>query len=317
MARKTSKSIFDDIINSLRDDWVERFQGTISKERVYRGRSKETIKLLEACQKIIEAVQPITVRGVCYRLFVAKLIDSMKVKNTQKISRLLVWARESGQVPWEWIVDESRQMEGDGGYADLEHYGRVIENAYRRDFWHHQAVRVIVISEKATVSGILRPVLEEYGLSFFAVHGFNSATKVHDLAEEIAGDKRQTVLLYVGDYDPSGLHMSEQDLPARLTNYGAGDFCFKRIALVERDLSTLPPFEAKKTDPRYRWFVDNHGADAWELDAMDPNELRGRVKEEIERYVDPADWQQHQKIEAAQRETTKRIAQAMAEAGAK
>src|SRR5262245_7804193 len=39
----------------------------------YRGRSKATLELLEACKKILDETQPITVRGVCYRLFVAKL----------------------------------------------------------------------------------------------------------------------------------------------------------------------------------------------------------------------------------------------------
>jgi len=196
----------------------------------YRGRSKSTLELLEACTKIIEETQPITVRGICYRLFVAKLIDSMAKANTQKISRLLVRAREEGEIPWESIVDESRQMERAHQWRDLESYGRTIEAAYRRDFWAHQRNQVIVISEKATVAGILRPVLDEYGVTFFPVHGFNSATKMHDLAEQIghgAADEdhqQHFILLYVGDHDPSGMYMSEIDLPTRLKRYGANDY---------------------------------------------------------------------------------------------
>ena len=45
----------------------------MTKKRGDRGRSKSTLKLLEACKRIIAEVQPITVRGVCYRLFVAGL----------------------------------------------------------------------------------------------------------------------------------------------------------------------------------------------------------------------------------------------------
>src|SRR5215510_4609030 len=97
----------------------------------YRGRSKATLELLEACKKIIEEVQPITVRGVCYRLFVAGLIDSMAKTNTQKISRLLVGAREKGVIPWEWIVDESRQMERQPHWKDMEGFGKSIEKSYR------------------------------------------------------------------------------------------------------------------------------------------------------------------------------------------
>jgi hypothetical protein len=292
----------------------------------YRGRSKATLELLEACKEIIEETQPITVRGVCYRLFVAKLIDSMEVKNTQKISRLLVWAREQGEIEWESIVDESRSMERVSQWRDLESYGRVIEQSYRRDFWAHQRNQVIVISEKATVAGILRPVLDEYGVTFFPVHGFNSATKMHDLAEQIGqgsadeDDRKHFILLYVGDHDPSGMYMSEIDLPERLKRYGANDFeewigksfALKRIALIDDDIDDLPPFEAKPQDPRYGWYVENYGEKAWELDAMDPNKLRDRVEEAINEYIDPGDWEQHKKIETAQRETTRKIAKAMA-----
>jgi hypothetical protein len=291
--------------------------GKMSEPKTYRGRSAATMTLLDACKKIIAEVQPVTVRGVCYRLFVAGFIDSMATKNTQKISRLLVRAREDNSIPWEWIVDESRQMEGGGGFTDLEHYGQVVARSYRRDFWAHQRKRIIVISEKATVSGILRPVLDAYGVPFFAVHGFNSATKVHELAEEIANDERGVVLLYVGDYDPSGCYMSEHDLPKRLTEYGAGDFDFKRIALVETDLSALPSFDAKKTDPRHRWFIGKYGKESWELDAMDPNDLRSRVEDEIQSYIEAGAWEQHLTTEKAQRETTKRIAAAMMKAAAK
>jgi hypothetical protein len=294
----------------------------MKKTRGRRGRAKVTLDLIATCSEIIEQVQPITVRGVCYRLFVAGFIDSMAVKNTQKISRLLTQAREEGLIPWEWIVDDSRRMEGDAGFRDLREYAANIAAWYRRDFWAHQPRRVIVISEKATVAGILRPVLDEYGLPFLAVHGFNSATKMHELVEEIADDKRQTVLLYVGDYDPSGLWMSVQDLPNRLADYGAGvdgdDYTFRRVALTSVDVQSgnLTPFDAetKKKDPRYRWFVSHYGDKAWELDAMDPNELRDRVREEIEHYINAADWEQHQTVEAAQRESVKTIAEKMAEA---
>ena len=179
----------------------------VARSRGQRGRAKATLDLIDTCREIIEQVQPITVRGVCYRLFVAGLIDSMAVKNTQKISRLLVQAREADVIPWEWIVDDSRRTEGEPHWQNLRDYCEVIQRSYRRDFWQYQQVRVVAISEKATVAGILRPVLDEYGVPFMALHGYNSATKVYELAQEIQNDKRAHVFLYVGDFDCSGMHM--------------------------------------------------------------------------------------------------------------
>jgi hypothetical protein len=176
----------------------------------------------------------------------------MNRKYTAKISRVLTQAREEGLIPWEWIVDESREMERSGGWKDLTSYAKVIEHSYKRDFWAHQKNHVIVISEKATVSGILRPVLQEHGVSFFASHGFNSTTKMHDLAGGIESDKRRTVLLYCGDFDPSGMYMSAMDLPSRLYSYGAGslddgDYVLERIALTHMDVlaGVLPPLRLR------------------------------------------------------------------------
>jgi len=55
--------------------------------------------------------EPITGRGVGYKLFTAGLIPSMSVNDMQKVYRLLRIARERGDIPWEWIVDETRELE--------------------------------------------------------------------------------------------------------------------------------------------------------------------------------------------------------------
>ena len=285
------------------------------RTRGQRGRSKATLDLIATCSEIIEQVQPITVRGVCYRLFVAGHIDSMATKNTQKISRLLTQAREEGLISWDWIVDDSRRIERSPHWLDLKTYAKAIERSYRRDFWEYQPEKVVVISEKATVAGILRPVLEEYGVPFMALHGYNSATKVYELAQEIQCDQRDHIFLYVGDYDCSGMHMSEVDLPERLQRYGADGFELRRIALTADDIGDLPSFAAKATDPRYGWYVDNYGDEAWELDAMDPNDLRERLDTEIAEYVDDEVWERHKLTETAEKETVKKIAQRMIDAG--
>jgi hypothetical protein len=285
---------------------------TVTRKRSQRGRSRATIDLIATCSKIIEPCQPITVRGVCYKLFVAGLIDSMAVKNTQKVSRILKDAREQGLIPWKWIVDESRHLEWIPAWSDLEEYGEKIARDYRRDFWADQPYHIIITSEKGTVAGVLNPLLNQYGVSFFAAHGFNSATKIHDLADRIRSDDRQWVFLYVGDHDPSGMSMSEVDFVDRLHRYGGHNFTFDRIALAESDTVYLPSFPAKTTDPRYRWYRKQYGIKAWELDAMDPGELRSRVASHIEKYIDRGAWDRHKYIEEAQRRSTKMVADQLA-----
>ena len=182
-----------------------------------RGMAQKSLDLIEAMYDAAEAAQPITGRGIGYKLFTAGLIPSMARSEMQRVYRLLKEAREQGVIPWEWIVDETRSLERASTWDDPEEYARSVARSYRRDFWDQQPVRVEVWSEKGTIRGVLAPVLDEYGVGFRVMHGFASATSVHDVADD--DDGRELIALYVGDYDPSGLYMSEQDLPARLAEY--------------------------------------------------------------------------------------------------
>lgn len=155
--------------------------------------------------------------------------------------------------------------------------------------------------------GVLAPVLDHYAVGFFAVHGFSSATSAHDIAED--DDGRDLIILYVGDFDPSGMYMSEVDLPARFTHYGGHHIKLKRIALTRAHVNGLPSFPAsdKRKDPRYTWFVSNYGKRCWELDAMDPNGLRDCVKRAIKRLVEPVAWQRCEQVNAAEKQSLKTV----------
>lgn len=83
-----------------------------------RGKSQKTIALIEAAIRILEEIQPASVRAVCYRLFTEKLIPSMEKKYTNAVSRQLVYAREQGKLRWDWIVDETRSALGWNQYSD-------------------------------------------------------------------------------------------------------------------------------------------------------------------------------------------------------
>ncbi len=86
---------------------------------------------------------------------------------------------------------------------------RLIRHA-RKDRWDDQQQLVEVWSEKSTIGGTIRPVLDELGVTFRVMHGFGSATAICSAAQD--GIKRARTVLYVGDFDPSGLYMSEVDL---------------------------------------------------------------------------------------------------------
>jgi hypothetical protein len=71
----------------------------------------------------------------------------------------------------------------------------------------------------------------------------------------------------------------------------------------------LPSFPArdKRKDPRYRWFRSNYGDCCWELDALEPNQLRDCVERVIVKLIEPTAWQRCEVVNAAEQESLKTI----------
>jgi hypothetical protein len=282
----------------------EYFETCIKKGR---GRAQKSIDLVEAMYAAAEAAQPITGRGIGYKLFVGGFISSMSRSDMQRVYRLLTGARERGEIPWEWIVDESRSLERTATWDDPEEYARCVASSYRRDFWTQQPVRVEVWSEKGTVRGVLAPVLEEYAVGFRVMHGFSGATTLHEIAQD--DDGRPLIIIYVGDYDPSGMWMSERDLPGRISRYGGDHIEVWRIAITAKQTRKMPSFPAadKRKDPRYKWFLENFGKTCWELDAMDPPVLRAIVNAKIKALIEPVAWARCDAVNQAEHESLRTI----------
>ena len=280
----TAIDLFGDTAPALVDAQVKRG----------RGKAASSLVLVDAAKTILAEIQPATVRAVCYRLFVAGLIADMGKNSTGKVSKQLVWARENGVIPWHWIVDETRHAERAAVWDSIDESITQVTRYYRRDNWQEQPHRLEVWSEKGTVRGTIWPVLSAYGVTFRVMHGFGSATTLNHVAEMSTYYAKPLTVLYVGDFDCSGMYMSEMDIPERLERY-EGKANIRRIALTADDVrsgTALPHFDAntKAGDSRYRWFVGRYGRKCWELDAMSPVVLRERVERTIVEMLDMDAW---------------------------
>jgi hypothetical protein len=308
-------------------------QAPAKKTRIGRGRAKKTLDFIAAIIKIAAIYQPFSVRALEYQMFNRKLIPSMSTNDTKRVSKFCKIAREEGDLPWEWIVDDTRREQGVATWKDLMAYAKVVQASYRRNKWLDQPTYVCVWSEKGTIQGTLAPVLDKYEVRFQVTHGWTGATTVWNAAEANLRRDQKTLILYVGDYDPSGMFMSERDLPQRLARYSSNDpskkdidpvevqrmlaeanIEIRRIALTTADtraLGTATRFpaadkkgdEEKKGDSRYEWFVENYGDWCWELDALDPNTLRERVENAILAEMDTEAWDRYAELEEAEMET--------------
>src|SRR5207237_5287526 len=108
------------------------------KIRRGRGKAQASIDLIIAAEAWLQTAHPTSIRGVCYYLFTQGVIDSMEKRNTSKVSRLLTDAREQDIIPWEWIVDETRELERVASWDDPDEYVQAVRKSYRRDRWTQQ-----------------------------------------------------------------------------------------------------------------------------------------------------------------------------------
>ncbi len=248
------------------------------------ARQAKTQRMLDAALAALQAYKPMTVRQVYYQLVSGQVIENT-VGQYKAVSNLLVAARKSGEIPWEWIEDRLRRPRAVGMWSGLSAFAETARQAYRRDVWETQPDYLEVWLEKDALSGIFEDALGEYGVTLNVGRGFDGWDSIRNANSRYKRRGGATVL-YFGDFDPSGEDMV-RSLRERLGWFGYTPDVIK-CALTMDDIRRyqLPPDFAKKTDSRAAKFIAKHGDVSVELDALPTPVLQARLTTEIEKRMD-------------------------------
>jgi hypothetical protein len=154
-----------------------------------------------------------------------------------------------------------------------------------------------VWAEADTLSEMLWQVTSPLGVPCVVCRGNSSLSQLYVSAYVIAqrwAHQQRTHIVYVGDFDPAGMDMSD-NLHARLEEVGApGDaFSVRRVALTEELIASyhLPAHKPKETDKRTPAFIERYGSACVEVDALPPSVLAEVVEDAIhETIADRARW---------------------------
>jgi len=187
---------------------------------------------------------------------------------------------------------------------------------------------------------VLKPVADSYHVYFGANKGYSSASTMYDLAKRIkekieAGKK--CIILYFGDFDPSGQDMI-RDIRERITEFLLkgegqdgeilfGDDGFADESNIEEYFQIIPlalnmaqvrqynppPNPAKITDPRAAWYIKTYGNKSWELDALQPEVLIRLAESGIQKYIDLEKYNQWIELERKQKQKLKDFGEDLAE----
>jgi hypothetical protein len=111
---------------------------------------------------ILSQDHPQTVRQVFYALTVRGVIKKAEIEYQRTVVRLLVDMRESEQIPFEWLADNTRWMRKPSTFTGLQSCLNTTAECYRRNLWASMPVYVEVWCEKDALAGVLMEETEPY-----------------------------------------------------------------------------------------------------------------------------------------------------------
>ena len=221
--------------------------------------------------------------------------DRPAVDIYQALGRLLKWMRIEEKLPWEAIIDETRVLTPKIGYRSAKdfifsevHY---MLSGYSRCVAQGQKNHIEVWIEKQALLQLVKPVADKYCRRALCCKGYNSISFQADFyqrMEEVKAAGLQPVVLYFGDWDPSGFNMLIAAMQTLSDELGLTGVDYYRCGINPEDFPTIDaaPVPIKPKDSRAKKFIERYGPTCYELDAFHPVELQNLVERQIRRFTD-------------------------------
>jgi hypothetical protein len=267
-------------------------------------------------------LRPITVRGLYYQAVISSALPFIQKDHDgertfyRMVQGRVLRLRQAGAIDWDWVVDESRTSYTRARWSDPAAFAEIAPLYYDLDLWEGQAVRPLLLVEKAGQVPVYRSHAARHGVDVAACKGYGSATYIRGVAMTI-GDWLATgqnvQVIVAADFDPSGCdwpraawvdvkqHLAAQVAPLLgidlatgsdfalndlLSDAGHGQLGWQRELVTAEDLEALGPAVALRApnqkDPRTKAWLASNGFSAdqetcVEMDAVSPVEARARL----------------------------------------
>ncbi len=259
--------------------------------------SHSSRELIELSNAIIGEYQAqgfaLTLRQLYYQLVSRGYIPNRQTEY-KRLGSIVNDARLAGLIDWLAIEDRTRNLRSNGHWSSPKQIVDAAVRQYAIDKWADQPYHVEVWIEKDALIGVIEGVCRRLDIGYFSCRGYTSASEMWVAAQRLAEaleNVRTPLILHLGDHDPSGLDMT-RDIRDRLDLFTGGGVEVKRIALTMAQIEEYspPPNPAKTTDSRYNAYIDEHGDESWELDALEPSVLAALIEDEVLAVRDEDEW---------------------------
>ena len=252
---------------------------------IKRGRATkaEVEQRREALLAIIDDGKPMTVRQVFYQATVRGLVEKAE-SGYAKVQTDLTVMRRAGQLPYDWLADNTRWQRKPRTFNGVEEALRATAAFYRKDLWASADSYVEIWLEKDALSGVIYPITSMYDVPLMVARGYASLSFLYSAAEFISELNVPAHIYHLGDFDPSGVNAGEKIEQTLREMAPDADIIFERLAVTRRQITSwrLPTRPTKGSDSRSKNFGSTISV---ELDAIEPNRLRSLVQGAIERHL--------------------------------
>jgi hypothetical protein len=269
-------------------------------------------------QEIIDQVRTVirqgrtgtySVRFIFYRLVANYGYDKTE-RAYKNLAELLVKARRAQMIPFGAIVDTGTETAAAGGFQSKVSFLNTIRSwgdYFSLDKQIDQPYFLEVWAEDAGSVPMLANIVSDWDLPVYGTGGFSSVTVTHEVADRIRRryerEGRPTVILHVGDYDPSGesIFLSMCQDIGSFISADLGGFYYEhsgraedsdeqpvfiphRVALTEDqvDRYSLPTAPAKVSDSR----SVNWEGETVQVQALSEDQMEDLVTEAVMEYLD-------------------------------
>lgn len=275
-------------------------------ERLSRPQSKkgrmQRIVLELLCEKERNGEIPTNGRFVLYELEMAGQARKSRkgesrrdhgddLPREQAVIDALTWLRNEDVIPWAWIEDETRRLDGYDHHDTVA--GLLTSVCEHATINPWDGLPPLILCESRSLSGILRPLCDEYRCRLTATNGQARGFLVTEIAPILADNDR--AVLYLGDLDHRGGQIEAHT--QRVLEHETGRvFDWTRIAITEEQVAERGLTPTVKVDSAYRPPLEH---DAWEAEALTQRVVVALVREALDlRLPQPLpDVQERERLE--------------------
>jgi hypothetical protein len=269
----------------------------------------QRLALQKMCEKQAVGEIPTSIRFVFYELEQAGLLSKRtlkldgtagKRKPTQDLTDALTHLRELGLIPWDWIADESRDVDAYSNAATVRAFLLDGELKWVKIDRFPGVPRPVILCEARGVGGVLsRGVAFAYGVTVAPTGGQCNGFLRTKVAPYLSKDES---VLYIGDADLAGNDI--EDNTRRVLEHATGRTFTKdtweRLMLTAaqcRQLERRGVEPIQKTDHRFK---DGRPHEAFEVEALGQSFVAQIVRDRLEQLA-PEPLAAVQEREAEQR----------------